>query len=61
MTISSFEPRVFDSGLIRVGFMYRSKCRVPPSGMSLDSTRPSSITFPVRIRRAARSTVAGPM
>ena len=59
--ISSFEPRVFDSGLIRVGFMYRSKCRVPPSGMSLDSTWPSSMTRPSRISRAALSTVSGPM
>jgi hypothetical protein len=52
-------PRRFDSGLITVRFVSSSKLRVALNGIDAESTRPSSNTWPVRIRRAARNTVSG--
>ena len=58
-TSSSFDPRRLEPASFRVRLVTTSKRRPADSGIESDSTCPSSKTSPVRISRAARSTVSG--
>ena len=50
-------PRRFDGWFMNVRLVWTSKRRVPENGIWLFSTWPSSMTSPVLMSRAARSTL----
>src|SRR3989454_2252206 len=59
LPISSLLPRRFDWGFMNVRLVWMLYCRVPDRGMSGARTWASSMTSPVRMSRAARSTFSG--